>query len=235
MHSAPTTVLVVDNDHVFAASLGAVAARRGFASLVVGDADEAVRRFSDRPPAAVVLDVTPGGRGLDTLDRVRQLDHHVPVLAVSAPASHSTVVQAVRSGADDYLCKPVDETELEGAMARLLDERCVRADLRALRAAIVHELEDVVGRLVAFGGAAARDARRARGESTVAPAAPPPAAGSLKAIARAAARQAECAAISRVLQRTRWNRKEAAAFLGISYKALLYKIKENGLDKPSAP
>ena len=36
-----------------------------------------------------------------------------------------------------------------------------------------------------------------------------------------------------MLQRTRWNRKEAAEILGISYKALLYKIKENGLDKSS--
>ena len=35
--------------------------------------------------------------------------------------------------------------------------------------------------------------------------------------------------IERVLQRTRWNRKEAAERLQISYKALLYKMKENGL------
>jgi two-component system response regulator AtoC len=55
--------------------------------------------------------------------------------------------------------------------------------------------------------------------------------GSLKDIARAAARAAEVVAISRMLQRTRWNRKAAAEILGISYKALLYKIKENGLDK----
>jgi DNA-binding NtrC family response regulator len=39
-----------------------------------------------------------------------------------------------------------------------------------------------------------------------------------------------------MLQQTRWNRKETAEILGISYKALLYKIKENGLDKaPSTP
>jgi len=55
--------------------------------------------------------------------------------------------------------------------------------------------------------------------------------GSLKEIARAAARAAESVAISKMLQRTRWNRKAAAEILGISYKALLYKIKENGLDK----
>jgi DNA-binding NtrC family response regulator len=35
------------------------------------------------------------------------------------------------------------------------------------------------------------------------------------------------------LQQTHWNRKETAEILGISYKALLYKIKENGLDKAS--
>ena len=56
---------------------------------------------------------------------------------------------------------------------------------------------------------------------------------SLKDVARTAARQAERELISRMLQHTRWNRKEAAEMLGVSYKALLYKIKENGLDKVS--
>ena len=56
---------------------------------------------------------------------------------------------------------------------------------------------------------------------------------SLKEVARTAARQAERELISRMLQHTHWNRKEAAEMLGVSYKALLYKIKENGLDKVS--
>ena len=56
---------------------------------------------------------------------------------------------------------------------------------------------------------------------------------SLKDISRSAAREAERELILRMLQQTRWNRKETAEILGISYKALLYKIKENGLDKAS--
>jgi DNA-binding NtrC family response regulator len=56
---------------------------------------------------------------------------------------------------------------------------------------------------------------------------------SLKDISRTAAREAERELIVKMLQRTRWNRKETAEILGISYKALLYKIKENGLDKAS--
>jgi two-component system, NtrC family, response regulator AtoC len=56
---------------------------------------------------------------------------------------------------------------------------------------------------------------------------------SLKDVSREAARQADRELIAKMLQQTRWNRKEAAEILGISYKALLYKIKENGLDKAS--
>ncbi len=51
----------------------------------------------------------------------------------------------------------------------------------------------------------------------------------LKAISKRAARVAEKKVIERVLAQTRWNRKEAAQRLQISYKALLYKMKENGL------
>ncbi len=51
----------------------------------------------------------------------------------------------------------------------------------------------------------------------------------LKQIAKNAARVAEKRVIAKVLQETRWNRKEAAQRLQISYKALLYKMKENGL------
>jgi two-component system response regulator AtoC len=57
--------------------------------------------------------------------------------------------------------------------------------------------------------------------------------GSLKEIARHAARGAERELILRTLQQTRWNRREAAEILGISYKALLYKIKEAEPDKAS--
>jgi two-component system response regulator AtoC len=56
---------------------------------------------------------------------------------------------------------------------------------------------------------------------------------SLKKVSRMAARAAERELILKVLTQTRWNRTETAEILGISYKALLYKIKENGLDKAS--
>ena len=52
---------------------------------------------------------------------------------------------------------------------------------------------------------------------------------SLKRVGREAAQRAEAKLIAKVLEQTRWNRKEAAEILQISYKALLYKMKDAGL------
>ncbi|MDE3180627.1 MAG: sigma-54-dependent Fis family transcriptional regulator [Acidobacteriota bacterium] len=53
----------------------------------------------------------------------------------------------------------------------------------------------------------------------------------LKSLVRGLKDEAECEAISRALKHTKWNRKEAARMLKISYKALLYKIRQYNLDR----
>jgi len=54
-------------------------------------------------------------------------------------------------------------------------------------------------------------------------------AGGLKSLSRSAKDEAEAEAIARALEETNWNRKRAAALLKISYKALLYKIRQYGI------
>jgi two-component system, NtrC family, response regulator AtoC len=53
--------------------------------------------------------------------------------------------------------------------------------------------------------------------------------GGLKSVARGAKDEAEAEAIRQALDQTNWNRKQAAALLQISYKALLYKIRQYGI------
>jgi len=53
----------------------------------------------------------------------------------------------------------------------------------------------------------------------------------LKSLVRSSKDEVECEAISRTLKQTKWNRKEAARLLNISYKALLYKIRQYNLDR----
>lgn len=95
----------------------------------------------------------------------------------------------------------------------------------------IRELENAMKKIVVLGderlavadfGAVAPEAR---------PATHPSSGVSLKEAARAASRQAERELILKVLARTRWNRKRAATELQISYKALLYKLKQIGLEE----
>jgi DNA-binding NtrC family response regulator len=57
--------------------------------------------------------------------------------------------------------------------------------------------------------------------------------GGLKRLARSAMGEAEMEAMREVLDRNNWNRKQAAVELQISYKALLYKIRQYGLVPPA--
>jgi hypothetical protein len=52
----------------------------------------------------------------------------------------------------------------------------------------------------------------------------------LKSLVRGLKDEAEMQAIKRALEQTKWKRKEAAELLHISYKALLYKIRQYGID-----
>ena len=81
-----------------------------------------------------------------------------------------------------------------------------------------------------------------RADPVPAPAAPAPRKGNgeefevsdkatLKQVAKIAQRRAERDLIERILRQTRWNRRKAAQILDISYKALLYKIKDCGLNE----
>lgn len=96
----------------------------------------------------------------------------------------------------------------------------------------IRELENVIKRILALG-----DEQLALSDLNAKPYmrkdAQPAANGhcSLKAAARAASRDAERELIMKALARTRWNRKRAAQELQISYKSLLYKLKQIGFEE----
>jgi two-component system, NtrC family, response regulator AtoC len=103
----------------------------------------------------------------------------------------------------------------------------------------VRELENVIQSFVVLSNARpVRDALRARrGGRMPTPARttshrrPAPSAEGLREIARAAAREAERAALLEILEQVHWNRAEAARILKVSYKTLLNKITECGLTR----
>ena len=76
-----------------------------------------MRRFHAERPAAVILDVVmPGSMdGLDALAAFKKIDRDVPVIVLSGQGRTTTVVQAMKLGASDFVSKPFDDAELEVA------------------------------------------------------------------------------------------------------------------------
>ena len=99
----------------------------------------------------------------------------------------------------------------------------------------VRELENTIKRMIVLGDPDLTKAPLVDGAVNTSDArAPKPlrtAPVSLKQISRNAAEAAERTTILRALEETRWNRLRAAKLLGISYRSLLYKIKDAGLDR----
>lgn len=98
----------------------------------------------------------------------------------------------------------------------------------------IRQLENVVKNIVALGDEDLSVAELAYAPSEKRAAAGNPKSDSLKAAAKAASREAERELILRALERTHWNRKRAARELQISYKSLLYKLKQIGLQNAEA-
>ena len=115
-----------------------------------------------------------------------------------------------------------------------LSARTLRAFLDHAWPGNIRELENVVKNVVALGdeNIAVAEIVGRPAEKRSAPAVPR--GYSLKAAARAASREAERELILKALARTRWNRKRAAQELQISYKSLLYKLKQIGLQDSEA-
>jgi two-component system response regulator AtoC len=94
----------------------------------------------------------------------------------------------------------------------------------------IRELENLARKIVLLGNSQ-KTIEELRAMSIVQPARlEEPRGLSLKVAARAASQRAERDLIAKALERTHWNRKRAARELQISYKSLLYKIKQTGLD-----
>ncbi len=103
----------------------------------VSSAEEALEVIEREPVDLVLSDLQMQGMsGLDLLDRVRAVDRELPFVLLTAHASIESAVEALRSGATDYLQKPVRPEHLEVVVERLLAHQSVMRDNDRLRNAV---------------------------------------------------------------------------------------------------
>jgi len=115
-------ILLVEDNHELADWLARSLRRANMVVDVVHDGEDADTALQTQDYALVVLDLAlPGISGLDVLRRLRGRGSGVPVLILTANATLEGRVAGLDSGADDYLAKPFDLSELEAR---------VRAQLR---------------------------------------------------------------------------------------------------------
>lgn len=82
---------------------------------------EAVRRYGEQRPDAVLLDITmPEMDGLAALKEIRRIDPSARVAMVTAMGQQAIVMEALRAGAKDFVLKPFQPDRVLGAVSRLL-------------------------------------------------------------------------------------------------------------------
>ena len=128
-------VMVVDDDAAMCNFLRSFLAERGYQAVTLGSAEEAVRRYHSERPAAVILDVVMPGEmdGLAALAAFKKIDREVPVIVLSGQGRTTTVVQAMKLGASDFVSKPFDETDLEVPLTNALRQHQLSREVASLR------------------------------------------------------------------------------------------------------
>lgn len=112
-------VLVVDDDLAVRKACCAVAVRMGFVPVPAASVPEARELVLRQPADLLLLDLKlPGGGGLELLREVKERRPETGVIVMTAFASVSSAVEAMRIGAGDYLTKPFALEELTGVLER---------------------------------------------------------------------------------------------------------------------
>jgi two-component system, NtrC family, response regulator AtoC len=128
-------VMVVDDDQTMCNFLRSFLAERGYQAVTLSSAEEAVKRYHSDRPAAVILDmVMPGDMdGLAALAAFKKIDREVPIIVLSGQGRTTTVVQAMKLGASDFVSKPFEEADLEVPLTNALRQHQLNREVASLR------------------------------------------------------------------------------------------------------
>jgi len=144
-------VLLVEDDPILGDALRRSLVRNGFPTELVGSGTAALAAVAEREPDVVLLDMgLPDRDGLGVCREIRERSR-VPILAITGRGDVAARVQGLRSGADDYLVKPISTEEL---LARI-DAVLRRATGAAVAATVTvgDVIVDLDRRAVTAGGA----------------------------------------------------------------------------------
>ncbi len=134
--SAPSArILLLDDEARLVEILAMVLRREGYEVHGFTDPTAALAALETREFDLLVTDLKmPGADGIEVMQRARKQTPELPVILITAHATLSTAVAALREGAFDYVQKPFDNEELRALVKRALETTRLARENRYLRA-----------------------------------------------------------------------------------------------------
>ena len=115
-------VLIVDDEESIRFGLSRLVQQAGYECFSAASADVGFQLFSRENPAVVLLDLRlPDMPGLDFMRKLKETDSYVSIIIMTAYGTIETAVNALKSGAENFLTKPIDPDNLLVLLRKTLE------------------------------------------------------------------------------------------------------------------
>jgi two-component system nitrogen regulation response regulator NtrX len=132
-------ILIVDDEAGVRASLSGILSDEGYRVDAVETGEAGIKAVESNRYELALLDVwLPGIDGLETLNRLQEIDPDLPVVMISGHGTVETAVKAVRLGAADFIEKPLSLERILLAVSNSLRRRKLEQEVRALQQVVQH-------------------------------------------------------------------------------------------------
>jgi two-component system response regulator HydG len=142
-------ILIVDDDRSHLSMLDTVLHGWGYATRTAEDGQTGLQAIQEQPFDLVLLDVRMAGMGgIETLQKIKEYNPAVPVLIMTAYSSVDNAVQALKTGAYDYLTKPLDFDALKQSLERALEHLRLESEGQARLEGLPEDFRqaDIIGK-----------------------------------------------------------------------------------------
>jgi len=128
------SVLIVDDEIAIRETLEQILSYEGYGVLKAASGTDALKTVAAEGPDVILLDIKmPGMDGFEVLQRLNDGDYGIPVIVISGHADIQTAVEAVKSGAYDFLEKPLDRSRLLVTLENCLDRQQLLTERASLQ------------------------------------------------------------------------------------------------------
>ncbi|MCC7174437.1 MAG: hybrid sensor histidine kinase/response regulator [Bryobacterales bacterium] len=136
---APATIIVIDDDRAMRLSCEKILAKSGFRVQSFESGSAGLEAVSGLKPDMAVVDLKmPGISGMEVIARLHEIDPQIVIVVITGYATIDTAVEAMKSGAYDFVPKPFSPDELRLIVKRGLEHR--RLVLESQQAEMEREL-----------------------------------------------------------------------------------------------